>query len=142
MAINSIGALRYNNSNGDVSISTTLQDGREGCIVKDSTWTTGWTSFMGYYTGGDPHLLLQKKIQERLKFIHWIGMHISTQLPKMMNGVLVGILLETGKMEIQPISFIINQVLLLLVWLEFLNSRHQEQPLVVVKMNIGQLVGR
>ena len=36
--------IRYNNSNGDVSIATTRPDGNIGCETKDSTWSTGWTA--------------------------------------------------------------------------------------------------
>ena len=54
--------IRYNNSNGDVSIATTRPDGNIGCETKDSTWSTGWTSFAGYFVGSEPHLMIQKEI--------------------------------------------------------------------------------
>ena len=54
--------IRYNNNNGDVSIATVRPDGEIGCETKDSTWSTGWTSFAGYFVGGEPHLMIQKEI--------------------------------------------------------------------------------
>lgn len=54
--------IRYNNSNGDVSISTVHPDGDIGCETKSSTWSTGWTSFAGYFVNGDPHLMIQKEV--------------------------------------------------------------------------------
>ena len=33
-----------------------------GCETKDSTWSTGWTSFAGYFVGSEPHLMIQKEI--------------------------------------------------------------------------------
>ena len=59
--------IRYNNSTGEVSISTATVDGEIGCETKRSTWTTGWSSFEGYYVNGDPHLLIQKEVPGTIK---------------------------------------------------------------------------
>ena len=54
--------IRYNTNSGEVSIATALGDGELGCETKRSTWSNDWSSFVGYYVGGDPHLLLQKEV--------------------------------------------------------------------------------
>ena len=59
--------IRYNTTSGEVSISTTINDGTLGCETKRSTWSNGWSSFVGYYVDGDPHLLLQKESQGTIK---------------------------------------------------------------------------
>ena len=45
-----------------MSIATALGNGELGCETKRSTWSNDWSSFVGYYVGGDPHLLLQKEV--------------------------------------------------------------------------------
>ena len=59
--------IRYNNTSGEVSISTAIKEGTLGCETKRSTWSNGWSSFVGYYADGDPHLLLQKESQGTIK---------------------------------------------------------------------------
>jgi hypothetical protein len=54
--------IRYNTNSGEVSIATALGNGELGCETKRSTWSNGWSSFVGYYVSGDPHLLLQKEV--------------------------------------------------------------------------------
>ena len=66
--------IRYNNEQCLVSISTALKNGELGCETKRSTWSTGWSSFVGYYTDGDPHLLLQKENSGDIKIHPLIGM--------------------------------------------------------------------
>ena len=59
--------IRYNTNSGEVSISTALKDGTLGCETKRDVWSNGWSSFVGYYADGDPHLLLQKESQGTIK---------------------------------------------------------------------------
>jgi hypothetical protein len=67
--------IQYDGNSGDVQIASTLQDNHQGCVVKDTNWSTGWTSFEGYYVGGDPHLFLQKESAGTAKIhpLDWDG---------------------------------------------------------------------
>lgn len=67
--------LRYNTTAGTVSISTATQDGQIGCETKRSTWTNGWSGFLGYRTNGEPHLFLQKEVGGTTKIhpLDWDG---------------------------------------------------------------------
>lgn len=59
--------IRYNTLSGAVSISSAVQNGKLGCETKRTTWSQGWSRFVGYYADGDPHLLLQKEIEGTIK---------------------------------------------------------------------------
>jgi hypothetical protein len=67
--------IRYNTTSGVVSISTALDDGTLGCETKRSVWSHGWSSFVGYYVDGDPHMLLQKEVggTTRIHSLDWDG---------------------------------------------------------------------
>ena len=67
--------LRYDGSDGDVSIATIDPSGEIGCEVKNTTWSTGWTSFLSYQRGGEPYLFIQKESAgtTRIHPLDWDG---------------------------------------------------------------------
>ena len=99
--------IRHNNSNGDVSIATARPDGNIGCETKDSTWSTGWTSFAGYFVGSEPHLMIQETWTAKIHPLDWeANLESATKTPL---GLKDGVIRTPGNTEATPI-FCITKV--------------------------------